>query len=258
VDPIIRSVTLAAAPRRLERRTGAAHAAVAPTAAVPATAPPAAVDTPPPLPPAPPPALDAQERAALRAEMERELASEREALRRHADAQLAEASAEAERRAYVIGEEKGIAEGKATLSAQARRLAAVAEQLGKARHALLAAAEDDAVDIVFAAICQMVGASVADRAQVKATVSHWLAQARAGQTATVRLHPDDHALLTGPDDVADAGSGIVLLADAEVKLGGCVVETGQGTLDGRFENHLQQLGSALAATRAARRREASS
>lgn len=251
MDPIVRAVALTDRPHRLRRRGDVPQPRPeSECAALPISSAQPKQDAPPPSAVA---GLGDRERAALRAEMESELARERDALRLHADVLALETATEAERQGYAAGEAKGIERGQAALLDAARRLESAAEQIGRARSDLLAAAEDDLVEIVFAATCQMVGISVVEQGQIRATVSHWLAQARARQGATVRLHPDDYALLMGAGVTPDIDSGVAFTPDSEVGLGGCVVETAQGALDGRFEHHLAQLTSALAATRSARR-----
>jgi flagellar assembly protein FliH len=203
---------------------------------------------------APAPALDVHERAMLREEMLRELATEREALRRQAVQVANEAREKAEQSGFTAGEEKGIAAGRASLHAEVQRVSAVLSALGQVRAAVLAEAEDGIVEVVFAAVCQMVGDSVASVEQVRSTVQHWQRQVRATDNVTVCLHPDDHALLMHDEGaVAPAlNDGVILRADASVHLGGCVVESAQGRLDGRFETHFERLKAALLTTRAAR------
>jgi flagellar assembly protein FliH len=71
---------------------------------------------------------------------------------------------------------------------------------------------------------------------------------RERERLVVRVSPRDHKLFAG-ENIApkngDAGS-IELVADERVELGGCLIETSSGTLDGRLETQLQRLCDTLA------------
>jgi flagellar assembly protein FliH len=62
---------------------------------------------------------------------------------------------------------------------------------------------------------------------------------------TVRVHPDDHALVAqGAADVLAARGGR-LLADAAVSRGGCLVESDIGIIDGSIETRWRRAAAAL-------------
>jgi flagellar assembly protein FliH len=175
-------------------------------------------------------------------------AAQQEAERRKVQAELAELRAEAERRGYAVGHEKGEAEGRRLLQAQIDRFQGLAAQLVQARAAVLADAEDGVVELAFAALCRILGEQAASRDGVHAMVARCAADVREREQVGIRLHPDDVALL---DD--GAGHHARFSADPGIALGGCIVDSSTGALDARLETQLTRLAETLLAVRAARR-----
>jgi len=258
MDPIIRAAAVSPTTHQLRRQPPRAAVAPAPVpASAPAPAPapvaPAAHKAAPAAAPAPqaapvPSALEVQNQALLR-----ERDAEIEKLRAQASkAQLAltEAYADAEKRGHAAGLEKGERAGQQMLQVQAERLKSLVVQIGQARRQTMADAEDTLVEIAFAAVCRILGEQGASREALQRIVGDAVASAREREQLAVRLHPDDVALLrssaTGVDDE------IRLSADTGVKLGGCIVDSGTGSLDARFETQLCLLADALRAVRAGR------
>jgi flagellar assembly protein FliH len=237
---------VAPAPAAVERAPAKdAPAPVAPPATVPAPAAPAATSVPPaavatPSVAVPAPAPQAPAPAAT--------AAQQEAERRKVQAELAELRAEAERRGYAIGHEKGEAEARRQLQAQIDRFQGLGAQLAQARAAVLADAEDGVVELAFAALCRILGEQAASRDGVQAMVARCAADVREREQVGIRLHPDDVALL---GDVA--GHPARFSADPGIVLGGCIVESATGALDARLEVQLARLAETLLAVRAARR-----
>jgi flagellar assembly protein FliH len=62
---------------------------------------------------------------------------------------------------------------------------------------------------------------------------------------TLRLHPDDHALVAAGAAEALQSAGARLLSDAAVSRGGCVVESDIGTVDASIEARWQRAAAAL-------------
>jgi flagellar assembly protein FliH len=189
--------------------------------------------------------VELAERAAERAE----LLSLREHAAEHART-LDALRADAEQRGYRAGEERGELAAASLQQAQVDRLKALAFQLSQARDGVLADAEDMLVEIAFAAVCRIVGEQGARRDTLLRVVAEASATARQRDQLTIRLHPDDAALLRlgahGPEPL------VRFVGDASVQLGGCMVDSAAGTLDARFETQLSMLGAAFAAVRADR------
>lgn len=176
---------------------------------------------------------------------------------------------------YLTGHEEGLRQGRVEAEAA---LTAAREQL-QAGHAarlarwdaLLAAAEqkmksaidsteDMLVEIAFESLCKLLGETLAQGAGVRAAVMNVVQRARAREMLVVRVAPDDLGLLhseavpQGDALAAMLGApGVQVLGDARVSLGGCLLETSGGTLDGRLETQLQSLRETLLRTRASAR-----
>jgi flagellar assembly protein FliH len=98
----------------------------------------------------------------------------------------------------------------------------------------------------------MLGARAVERDAVAAIVREVVARVKQEEAILVRLHPQDCALLRALG--ADSGKALAfraeLVADDKVALGGCIVETEGGLLDGRIETQIERLRGALLAARA--------
>jgi flagellar assembly protein FliH len=196
--------------------------------------------------PAMPSASEIRLQAALR-EREAELAQ----LRTQAEkikADLAAIYADAEKKGYDAGAAKGEKAASQLLQGQIARTKSLLAALEQTRGRVLDEAEDALVEVVYTAVCRVLGEQGATRDAVARLVREAAAGTRDG--LIIRLHPDDAALLrAGPEGVEEQAR---LAADPAVKLGGCLVDSGTGTLDTRFETQLALLGEALLAARAAR------
>jgi flagellar biosynthesis/type III secretory pathway protein FliH len=161
---------------------------------------------------------------------------------------LTDAYSDAERRGYEAGENKGKQAAADAMRAEVDRVKALAVEIDGALRALTEAAEESMIDIVFTAVCRILGEQGATRATVQDVVCAAIAAMRGREQLVVRLHPDDAALLKGDAD----GGMLRISADPAVVLGGCVVDGPGGSLDARFETQLEVLGAALKSVRARR------
>ena len=114
------------------------------------------------------------------------------------------------------------------------------------------------VEIVATAIAQIAGPLLATHEAVVGAVMAALGKVKAAAELTVRVNPADlpmleeqHAQLTA----VTAATTLHLVSDAQVTLGGCLIESPAGTLDARLEVQLEGLCESL---RAARSRRAAS
>lgn len=117
---------------------------------------------------------------------------------------------------------------------------------------------DIGAEIVFEAVAKIIGASYADRQGVIAVVREVIRHAKDRSRLVIRVNPGDHPILAACADDIGAGmnSGqIEIVADDRVVLGGCLLETPAGSLDGRLEIQMQLLRDALLGAKA-RRNEA--
>lgn len=272
---IIRSAIISGVGRPLRRPGMAAAALGAPAAAAPVAAAAAQVppDVAPPCAPADAPApamadetrqLGAQwarlrEREAAQAAAEAELAAlqarlaqqqrQLEQAQQALTERCAAAQAEAEQRGLAQGREQAGRDAAAQVTQHNERVNAVIGALNESRRRALDEQEDMLVEIVFAALCRLVGTVAATGAGVEAMVRQLLAGEREAGALCVRLHPHDLALLTAGGAAFDPG--LSLRADDSIEIGGCLLESPRGTLDARLEVQLAQLRAAMLALRAA-------
>lgn len=83
-----------------------------------------------------------------------------------------------------------------------------------------------------------------DPSQIRGLVRDAIAEFPQESTLRVRLHPADHAFLTGDSSYPD----VTWIADARVERGGCVVEGRDRIVDGRVDLALEQVFRRLTGT----------
>jgi len=166
------------------------------------------------------------------------------------------------RRAREEGLAAGLAEGRERgreeRQQEIERLRVCVDALARRVEDRLADEEDSIVEAVMASLAKILLPTLATRESVAAAVRAVCEQIRERDALVVRLSPEDHALLAAePEALGSLGERVTLEADPTVTLGGCVVESSAGTLDGRLEVQLERLRDALILARSVRR-EASS
>jgi flagellar assembly protein FliH len=194
-----------------------------------------------------------------------------------------QASAEATQRAgFERGREdgraQGLTEGREAGRQQAERDARAAHDAAEARLGRLdellqgvsaelarrlEAAEDDMIALCHAAICRILGEEIVARDGAAQLVRQAVreggfvgAASRLGQLA-IHVHPTDCAALEGNAMLAawlhqHSAAGVIRwVPDEQVKLGGCLVRSGEGTVDARLETQMTALQRMLAEGRKA-------
>ena len=184
---------------------------------------------------------------------------------------------EAHRSGHAEGRQAGLQEGraeglrigeaagkKAAQQAVAQRIAALdgllaaLERQTEMQWRLL---EDDAVEAVFSAVCRILGERALSQESAGEAVRAVLAQMRGRTVLTVRAHPQDVEQLNANRDLADylsqrqAKTEVKWLADERIELGGCILDSAEGSLDARLETQLSRLREVLLQTRRAREDE---
>ncbi|MET0534965.1 MAG: FliH/SctL family protein, partial [Steroidobacter sp.] len=103
-------------------------------------------------------------------------------------------------------------------------------------------------EIAFAAVCRLLGSTAISPTLVLKVVDRMISQVRAVSIVAVRMHPRDI------DDVTRAmrdrgpvmeATGLRIVPDESLELGGCVVETAGGQYDGSLDTQLRRLHAAL-------------
>jgi len=173
-----------------------------------------------------------------------QLARQDQLLRESIAAERQRVLEEAHLQGYAAGVEQARADNEG-------RLQELQQVIGSMRGALsggIAGAEDLIVEIAFEAVCRIIGDAVGRRDGVLAVVREVIRGVRERENLVVRVAPQDYELIAGERQRllrnGDA-SRIELVADERIELGGCLIETSGGTLDGRLETQFQRLRDTL-------------
>lgn len=149
---------------------------------------------------------------------------------------------------YAIGEEAGREEN----IAKTKELEALIASMFESHHLIDAEQEENIVEIVYAAVLKIMGAMLTTREGVRAVVCEVIKQVSFRDKLLIHVSPSDFTLLSDCKEImsyeTDAAS-IDLVSDSRVQLGGCILESSGGSLDGRLEVQLQELKNALLAVR---------
>src|SRR5688500_3889555 len=111
---------------------------------------------------------------------------------------------------------------------------------------------DLCTEVVAEAFAKIAGAQLSTRPAAAGVVGEVLKRVKEGRELTVRVCPAELAMLQQEESqlaAAVPGRKFSLVADARVDLGGCIVDSRLGTLDGRLEVQLRELYATLRAAR---------
>jgi flagellar assembly protein FliH len=143
--------------------------------------------------------------------------------------------------------QRAVAEAVLPLEQEHAQLLQMAQGLGQAIADALAAAQDEMAALCFETLCRMFGATAVDPQTVRAQLAHLVREHGSGDVV-LHLHPQDVRLLESrPGEASQAR--VRWVADAEVALGGCILQTASGGLDARLETMLEACKAALLAAR---------
>ena len=149
---------------------------------------------------------------------------------------------------YADGLQQGLEQGENAARINVEALdklgATIVEACTAACQQQQASIEAGAIEIAYAALQRLIGERAGDRLIVADAVRLVLAQLRDRTPLAIRLSPADHALLATQPHGLDIGLA-TLVADERVLLGGCIVDTDAGSLDGRLETRLAELAALL-------------
>ncbi|HEU4652734.1 MAG TPA: FliH/SctL family protein [Steroidobacteraceae bacterium] len=151
---------------------------------------------------------------------------------------------------------EGFAEGaKAARTETANALALIKKILAEAEVAFANDSEqlaDQCADIVAEAFSKLAGKLLPVREAAVGAVIEVLTRAKDSREVLIRVSPADLAIMEqSREQLAAAVSGrrFNLVADPQVELGGCIVESKLGNLDGRLEVQLRELFETLRAAK---------
>lgn len=127
---------------------------------------------------------------------------------------------------------------------------AAAEDLQMLREKVLRESEDHLLALVMAVSKKVILREVQqDRQVVVRVIQEAIADLTKKDDLVIRVHPDDHALLVSSNNEAlnreIATSKFELKPDSAIVIGGCLVETGLGTVDAGLEAQLEEIYRAL-------------
>jgi len=153
----------------------------------------------------------------------------------------------AEKRGYEAGFELGAKAGQQEFQVKVAQVEQLLTSIGQKRDDLLEVLEEDLVELVFELIGHFAGLDETRRDLVVETVRRQLATRAETQILTVRVAAEDLVLVSQSEAAGRLGLGsrLQLVADPAVRLGGCIIDTAQGSLDARLELLLEKLRRAL-------------
>jgi flagellar assembly protein FliH len=171
--------------------------------------------------------------------------------------ELANARSAAEQRGYEHGIEKGEAAAKQALADRMERLTSITTALYRAKVEVLEGAEDFLIEIIYTAICRILGEVAVTQDAVIGMVNQVLLACRDRDKIVVNLHPLDAEMILQANENPGATTNnphTVFRADASITLGGCTLESAAGTLDARLDVQLERLRDSLLTVRKSRER----
>lgn len=155
---------------------------------------------------------------------------------------------------YAAGFKKGDEDARNAAAQKAAQLAELIQSVGEAKQQTIDGSEDMLVEIAFAAVCRIMGATVITRDALVGMVKEASAHCRDRNALKVHLHPQDWELLQQSADASGQlqfDGRVVLERSSSVKLGGCMIESEAGMLDARLEVQMERLRDALLTARRA-------
>jgi flagellar assembly protein FliH len=137
------------------------------------------------------------------------------------------------------------AEAERRIARACAAVGAAAGELATRETASVEAVEDEVAAIAFELARAILGRELeVATAPGAAAVARALSLAPPRQPVTVRLHPDDLAVLGDPAALAP-GREVIAIPDPSVTPGGCLVESGGALIDARVEPALERVRQAM-------------
>jgi flagellar assembly protein FliH len=158
--------------------------------------------------------------------------------------------AEIERDAFAKGYQQGERAGAEAAGAQARglirRLAGAVDEMSSTRQAMIRRTEQQVVELAMAIAKRMLQRELSvDRGLLLGMARVALDRLGDPGTATIRLHPDDYAIVNASPDRDWASDQLKIAADSSVERGGCLVQCDAGQMKVGLENQFLELSRTL-------------
>ena len=164
---------------------------------------------------------------------------------------IAEAQARAEAAGYADGFTRGRAAGEALFHQQVKRLQEIANGAAHDLQAALRQLEPQLVELALAIAERVVERELTTKRDFVADVVRAALSAAGSKTVVrVRVHPDDHDLISAawPSLIGSTtDSPVELVADPQIQPAGCVVDTTSGLIDAQPSTRLAVIREQLVA-----------
>ena len=161
-------------------------------------------------------------------------------------AQLAALERDSFTKGYAQGERAGLEAAGKRADAMLRRLAQTLEELSALRDNMVRQTERELVQLSVAIARRILQREVSVDPELTAALAH-IALERLGGTgpATVRLHPDDYAIVTSGQVAPLGGRQVEIVPDARVARGGCLVESEFGSINASVDAQVDEIARAV-------------
>ena len=161
---------------------------------------------------------------------------------------LAKLEREAFATAYAQGEKAGHEAGAKRADAMLRRMADTMKELEDLRQTIIRQSERQVVQLALTIAQRILRREVTVDQELTCAMAR-VALDRLGESsaATIRLNPEDHAVITASQGTAWAGRQVTVEADPAVPRGGCLIESPYGFIDASVEAQFQVIEQALTA-----------
>jgi flagellar assembly protein FliH len=147
---------------------------------------------------------------------------------------------------YAQGERAGAEAGAVRADAMLRRLTATLEELATLRSDVLHRAERQVVQLALALAHRMLQREIdADRGLLLAMARVALDRMGEAARATIRLHPDDYAIVMTAREQSSATDQVQVVADTSVGRGGCLVQSDFGLMDAGLDSQIREMARVL-------------
>jgi flagellar assembly protein FliH len=158
--------------------------------------------------------------------------------------------AEIERDAFSKGYQQGERSGAEAAGTQARgllqRLAGAVDEVSSTRQAMIRRTEQQVVELAMAIAKQMLQRELnVDRGLLLGMARVALDRLGDHEAATIRLHPDDYAIVNRSPERAWASDQLTVVADSSVERGGCLVQCDAGLMKVGLESQFVELARTL-------------
>ena len=147
---------------------------------------------------------------------------------------------------FAQGERAGLEAGARRADAMLRRLAQTIDELAALRQRIVRETERQMVQLALTLARRVVLRELTLEPDLVGAMAH-VALERLGHDApaTIRLNPEDYAIVMAQRGEQWAGTQVTVTPDPAVARGGCLVESGFGLIDAGIDAQLQELSRAL-------------